>query len=71
MVGGHLINCEKEDGARIPSEGWLYEDTVREWQNDEKLTVKSELIFKNIYSINFILKEASYQSTPTLCLRGL
>ena len=49
MVGGHLINSEKEDGADIPSGGWKYEDTVGEWQNDETLTVISKLIVK--YSI--------------------
>ena len=30
---------EKENGAGIPSGGWLYEDTVGEWQNDETLKV--------------------------------
>ena len=44
MVGGHLINSKKEDGADIPSGGWRYEDTVGEWQNDETLTVISNSI---------------------------
>ena len=53
MVGGHLINSQKED-AGIPSEGWLYEDTVGEWQNDETLTVKSKLIFKVANNIQLL-----------------
>ena len=44
MVGAHLINSEKEDGADIPTEDWLYEDTFGEWQNDETMTVISNSI---------------------------
>ena len=69
-VGGHLINSDKEDVADLPSRGWLYEDSDGEWQNDETLTIKSTLINFNFISY-LIMKEASYQSTLTLCLRGL
>ena len=72
-VGGHLINYEKEDGVDIPSGGWLYEDGEGEWQNDEAMTVESILLLSlvKIFATCVIMKEASYQSTLTLCLRGL
>ena len=39
-----MINSENDDGAAIPSGGWLYEDGDGEWQNDKTLTVESILI---------------------------
>ena len=43
MVGGHLINSQKEDGADIPSGGWLYEDDDGGFQEDVTLSVTDKL----------------------------
>ena len=69
-LGGHLISSEKENGADIPSGGWIYEDNDGERQYDETLTVKSILKrLMMIFTTCLKTKEASYQSTLTLCLR--
>ena len=48
-----------DDGAAVPSEGWLYEDGDGEWQNDETLTVKSTLIKFNDYIHHLFNNEGS------------
>ena len=53
------MNPEKEDGTGIPPEDWLYEDIDGEWQNDETLTVKSNLIKFNYDIHNLINNEGS------------
>ena len=70
-VGVRLINSEKENGADIPSKDWLYEDGDGTLQNDETLTIKSNLLILMVISTQCtIMKEVIYQFTMINYLYG-
>ena len=42
ILGGHLVNTDKDDGAGVPERGWQYDDGHGRYKDDETLTVISK-----------------------------
>ena len=42
ILGGHLVNTDKDDGADVPERGWQYDDGRGGYKDDETLTVIGE-----------------------------
>ena len=39
ILGGHLVNTDKDDGADVPERGWQYDNGRGGYKDDETLTV--------------------------------
>ena len=39
ILGGHLVNTDKDDGADVPERGWQYDDGRGGYKDDATLTV--------------------------------